>query len=275
MHSSPAKVHMLKLGTMVSLSDFRALSIAESDFSELVLFNGEIEKVDKRVVHELDSAAPCVQFVHAQEFVTASSREVLLDLSSADDEVRRLSVDAVARSRDLTDSLRALGLVFHPGGIRRGVVDHQALGTNLMRSLEELGRRKLLLENMPWYYWLGKSERMVSNVGVAIKDLERYADMVDGFVLDTAHGYLSTPAGDPLFIREFLRAFGEKVKHLHVSDAAAPDREGLQIGDGKIDFSFLRNVKVPVLVEIWRGHENQGDGFRTGIRRLRSIESEG
>lgn len=140
-----------------------------------------------------------------------------------------------------------------------------------MRSLKELGRRKLLLENMPWYYWLRKSERMISNIGVAIEDLGRYADMVDGFVLDTAHGYLSMPSGDPLFIGEFLSTFGKKVKHMHASDAAAPDGEGLQIGDGEIDFSFLTNVKIPVLVEIWRGHENLGEGFRTGIERLRSI----
>jgi N-acetylneuraminate synthase len=96
---------------------------------------------------------------------------------------------------------------------------------------------------------------------------------VEGFTLDDCHGYLSRPSGDSSYRSEFLSAFGAKPHHLHVSDAKAPDRESLEIGEGEIDFSFLRDVHMPVLVEIWKGHEQNGRGFKQGIERLRALES--
>ena len=68
-----------------------------------------------------------------------------------------------------------------------------------------------------------------------------------------------------------MSALGDRTMHVHASDAKIPDKEGLQIGDGEIDFSFLLDVGVPILVEVWNGHENRGEGFRTGIERLRSL----
>ena len=96
---------------------------------------------------------------------------------------------------------------------------------------------------------------------------------VEGFTLDVCPGYLSRPSGDASYCSGFLAAFGTKTHHLHVSDAKAPDREGLEIGEGEIDFSFLRDVKMPVLVEIWKGHEQNGRGFKLGIERLRILGS--
>jgi N-acetylneuraminate synthase len=68
-----------------------------------------------------------------------------------------------------------------------------------------------------------------------------------------------------------MERFGEKVMHVHASDAVAPDREGLQVGDGEVDFSVLMGMSVPVLVEIWNGHADGGAGFRVGIERLREM----
>jgi sugar phosphate isomerase/epimerase len=59
---------------------------------------------------------------------------------------------------------------------------------------------------------------------------------------------------------------------LHVSDARAPDKEGIQIGDGNIDFSCLKALEIPLTVEVWKAHENGGSGFRMGIDRLRNME---
>jgi len=97
-------------------------------------------------------------------------------------------------------------------------------------------------------------------------------EWVEGFTLDVCHGYLSRPDGDTSYCSEFLSALGTKTHHLHVSDAKAPDSEGLEIGEGEIDFSFLRDVKVPILVEMWKGHEHNGRGFKQGTERLRALE---
>ncbi|MGQ9588571.1 MAG: sugar phosphate isomerase/epimerase family protein [Thermoplasmata archaeon] len=264
---------LLELGVMVSLTDFKRMEVPGASFSELLLFDGDLERITEQKIEAiLHHAGHPVRFVHVQEFVAHNGRQELTDISSGSGRLRSLCVETVERTRDLAAELGGLQVVIHPGGIRRPSRDRFSLMSNLRRSLEELGPDKLLLENMPWYYWLRKSERMVSNICVSLEDMERFTDAVEGFTLDTCHGYLSKPEGDQAYCSRFLSRLGRATKHVHVSDARAPDQEGLQIGDGDIDFSFLRDVRVPVLVEIWKGHENGGAGFRLGIERLRTME---
>jgi N-acetylneuraminate synthase len=56
------------------------------------------------------------------------------------------------------------------------------------------------------------------------------------------------------------------VDHFHLSDAEGVDGEGLQIGEGNMDFEKI----IPILnkfneksfaIEVWKGHENGGKGF--------------
>ena len=98
-------------------------------------------------------------------------------------------------------------------------------------------------------------------------------EWVEGFTLDVCHGNLSRCSGDSSYCSEFLAASGAKTHHLHVSDAKATDSEGVEIGEGAIAFMFLRDVKMPCLVEIWKGHEHNGRGFKQGIERLRALGS--
>ncbi len=264
---------MLNLGIMLTLRDFRTLTVPGANFSELLLSNGDLDKFDMRLLQDIIlHAHPRIAFIHTQEFVTYEGREELLDLASEDPELRSLSVRTVNRTRDIAALLGGAQVVIHPGGVRRDGADRSALLSNLERSLRILGTFRLLLENMPSYYWLRRSEKLRSNVGVSLEDVLRFAGLVEGVVLDSSHGYLSKPRGDPTFSSKFIKVFGRRVHHVHVSDAMAPDREGLQIGDGRVDFSFLKQVSVPVLVEIWNGHESRGHGFRTAIERLRSME---
>jgi len=262
----------MKLGVMLSARDFKDLSFPEADFSELLLFDGDLDRIDGCLIAELVRAKPPIAFVHAQEFVQHGGKERLIDLASEDETFRASCIKTLRDSRALADSLGKVGLVIHPGGIRGSVVDRQSLHQNLERSLSELGPRSLLLENMPWYYWQKGTGRMVSNVCVSIESIARLSDKVDGFVLDTAHGYLSRQEGSQEYLRESMDVLGKKVKHIHLSDARAPDKEGLQIGEGDIDFSFLKGTSLPVMIEVWSGHEQGGAGFKEGIRRVRALE---
>jgi len=264
---------VMELGYMVSLKDFTTISVPGADFTELLLFDGdEGNAVPDLAEKVLRQAEPPVRFIHVPEFITHKGRLVLLDLSAEDEDLRNGSTEIVRFARDLATSLGNLQVVIHPGGIRSRILDREKMLSSLERSLLELGPSRLLLENMPWFYWHRKSERMVSNICVSIDDMRRFERMVEGFTLDVCHGYLSRPGGDASYCSEFLSAFGSKTYHLHVSDAKAPDTEGLEIGEGEIDFSFLCDVKVPLLVEIWKGHEHDGRGFRRGIERLRTLE---
>lgn len=258
---------------MLSLKDFRTLSVPGAGFSELLLFDGDLDRFDMRLLQDIIiHAHPKIKFIHTQEFITYDGRQELLDLASEDPELRSVSVRTVNRTRDIASLLGGAQVVFHPGGVRKGAADRQALMNNLERSLRILGPFRLLMENMPSHYLLRKSEPLKPVLGVTIEDVLRFAGLVDGVVLDTSHGYLSKPHGDPEFNERFVTVFGRKLQHLHISDALAPDREGLQIGDGRVDFSFLSKVSSPALVEVRDGHEARGQGFKTAIQRIRSLE---
>lgn len=265
----------MRMGVMVSLRDFKSIRVPEADFLELLLFDGDIHLVLGTVMPKFfQSIHPSVEFVHVQEFMRHGTEEVLVDLASEDEQLRSRAVQIVGLTRDLGKELGGVPVIVHPGGIRRTKVDRKPLLSNLRRSLEELGPSGILLENMPWYYWFRKNERMIANICVSMDDMALFEDLVDGFVLDTCHGFLSESFGDKAYCGRFLERFGDKVKHIHASDARAPDKEGLQIGEGGVDFTPILRTKIPVLVEVWNGHLNGGEGFRIAIERLRKLEKE-
>ena len=56
------------------------------------------------------------------------------------------------------------------------------------------------------------------------------------------------------------------VDHFHLSDAEGVDGEGLQIGEGDMDFEKIIPIlnkfnKKSFAIEVWKGHENGGKGF--------------
>jgi N-acetylneuraminate synthase len=70
---------------------------------------------------------------------------------------------------------------------------------------------------------------------------------------------------------------GSQTAHLHLGDAAGVDQEGLQIGEGEIDFRTLAKQLSRVapdasfISEIWQGHENNGEGFWIGLDKLKKL----
>jgi N-acetylneuraminate synthase len=62
------------------------------------------------------------------------------------------------------------------------------------------------------------------------------------------------------------------VSHLHLSDASGLDGEGLQVGEGTIDwvkfFQIAKDYRGTMIPEIWRGHQRGGEGFIIAINRL-------
>ena len=65
--------------------------------------------------------------------------------------------------------------------------------------------------------------------------------------------------------------------HLHLGDAAGVNGEGLQIGEGALDFSRLGQVlkkgcpHASFIPEIWQGHKNGGEGFWIALESLEGL----
>ena len=72
--------------------------------------------------------------------------------------------------------------------------------------------------------------------------------------------------------------FAEKIAplsaHLHLGDAKGLNGEGLQVGDGELDFPRLGAIlkkgcpAASFIPEIWQGHKNGGEGFWVALDRL-------
>ena len=64
--------------------------------------------------------------------------------------------------------------------------------------------------------------------------------------------------------------------HLHLGDATGVNGEGLQIGEGDIDFNRLGSIlkdgcpNASFIPEIWQGHKNGGEGFWIALDALES-----
>ena len=77
-----------------------------------------------------------------------------------------------------------------------------------------------------------------------------------------------------LSFKEFIEQVGAYSAHLHIADAEGVDGEGLQIGEGDIDFPALAEdlekmaPNASFIPEIWQGHKNEGEGFWVALEKL-------
>ena len=73
---------------------------------------------------------------------------------------------------------------------------------------------------------------------------------------------------------EYTKKLSPYVKHYHIADAYGVDGEGLQIGEGTVDFKNILNVIKKsktiqsFIPEIWQGHKNNGEGFWIALKEL-------
>jgi N-acetylneuraminate synthase len=66
------------------------------------------------------------------------------------------------------------------------------------------------------------------------------------------------------------------IRHIHFADAYGLDGEGVQIGEGDIDFDnimpLFREYRGTWVPEIWRGHLHNGSGFVKALSRLKEYD---
>ena len=224
--------------------------------------------------------------VHAPEYC----HDTLIDLCSADPAQRELSTQRIQKTIDLARDLAPLftwdpalfpngpKIVMHVGGMspKPGGYDVNAAGERLLGALKKLDTSgvDLLLENLPPYPWYFGGRWF----GHVLCDPQNTVDLVRasglGLCFDTSHAALECAKSD-VSLFEFGKAVAPYVRHLHVSDGAGTSGEGLQIGDGSINFVALLSVllesKPTVIPEIWMGHHENGVAFRTALERLTEV----
>ena len=129
------------------------------------------------------------------------------------------------------------------------------------------------LPPFPWYF----GGQLHCNLFVDPESTRAFAERVGhGVCLDISHTQMSCTYLD-IALRDAIAELLPVVNHLHISDATGVSGEGVQIGEGDIDFADIaellnrRAPEVPFIPEIWQGHLSRGAGFVEGLRRLEAF----
>ena len=268
-------------GIPVRFHDYRELlPLSNFDLLEFHLSYKDLELKFRDFVPE---SCDLDVVVHAPELF---SGDHVLDLCSPDAAYRHRSVVELQRVIDLTRDLAPFFrrahrpmIVVNVGGFSMdgflSAAAREDRYNELFTSLLELDQDgvELIPQTMPPFPWHFGGQRFhnlfVDSDSIVSFCLE--ADMRICF--DVSHSKLACNHYD-WSMHEFTTAVGHLVAHLHLADAQGVDGEGLQIGEGEIDFAVLDQTlreKAPMasfIPEIWQGHKNGGEGFWVALNQL-------
>lgn len=214
----------------------------------------------------------------------------LLNLCTEDEEYRLRSIAELQRVIDITRELKAF---FPKAGDRTIVIaslggfsKNGPLADSEIRrqydivadSLSKLNQDgvELLPQTLPPFPWYFGGQ-LYANLFVRADDTAAFC-RENGYRLcfDICHSKLTANHRGENFI-DFCSKVAPYTRHLHVADASGVDGEGLQIGEGDMDFPSIAGVldrlapEATFIPEIWQGHRNDGEGFWVAAERLEGL----
>jgi len=215
-------------------------------------------------------------YIHAPEYHFRS----INDLCSPEAELREEAIAIMQKTIDRAREMKKYFLsgkpkiIFHPGGMSIDpIADHKLLWRNLENSLKKLDQRgvELLPENLPprpWYF----GGQWIDNMFVDLDEIIAFCKRAGlKCALDLSHAKLYyNLIGEDFYAA--IRRIKPYVRQLHIADSYGTDEEGLQIGEGDMDWQkiskIFANYKYGWIPEIWRGHQQEGRGFFIALERL-------
>ncbi|MGY8633313.1 N-acetylneuraminate synthase family protein [Bradyrhizobium sp. 14AA] len=221
--------------------------------------------------------------VHAPELFAGSK---LMDLATPDEALRRYSLEQTQAVIDITRGLKK----FFPKTTRPPIVAN--IGGFTMdeplppeakaeryrifaQSLKELDMEgvELTPQTMAPFPWHFGGQRH-QNIFIFPDESAAFCAEHDlRMCVDISHTKLAANHFGFDFVQG-LALLGPHTAHLHFGDAQGLDGEGLQIGEGEIDFDEVGRVlrkhapTASFIPEIWQGHKNMGEGFWIALERL-------
>ena len=221
--------------------------------------------------------------VHAPELFAGSK---LMDLATSDEGLRRYSLEQTQAVIDITRGLKR----FFPNTKRPPIVANiggftmdEPLSSEqkaecyriFAASLGELDLDgvELIPQTMAPFPWHFGGQRH-QNIFIFPEESAAFCATHNlRMCVDISHTKLAANHFGFDFAKG-LALLGPHTAHLHFGDARGLDGEGLQVGDGEIDFDEIGAVlrkhapDASFIPEIWQGHKNMGEGFWTALERL-------
>ncbi|QUY40609.1 N-acetylneuraminate synthase family protein [Acaryochloris marina] len=270
-------------GLPVRYHDFK--NILEKTNPDLLEFHLSYKDMEEDLHQYFDQVYDLDLVVHSPELF---ARDHTLDLCSEDESYRQRSIHELQRVVEITRELKPYFkraqrpcIVTNIGGF---TIDAplprsklEKLYQILLDSLSTIDAEgvEIIPQTMPPFPWHFGGQRY-HNLFVDAHDITAFCAQHGYRVcLDVSHSKLACNQHKLSFM-EFVRQVGPHTTHLHIADAAGSDGEGLQIGEGEMDFLALQEYllqfapNASFIPEIWQGHKNEGEGFWISLRRLES-----
>ena len=260
----------MQWGFTVRFRDYEELMVYKPRFLEFHFTDADLNEEYPGVDYDM----PLV--VHAPEFW----ERTLVDLCALDEKQR---IDSVSLIQKAIDRTRAMAkhfkgtpkVIVHTGGMTldQAIQDNRPLYENLGRSVEQIESEgvEILLENLPPHPWYFGGQWITNAFMDGNEILDFIIPRKMNMCFDTSHSKLYCNWAHVDFYNQ-VQILMPYTHHLHISDGSGLDGEGLQIGEGNIDwvhfFRLTKDYHGTMIPEIWRGHQHAGQGFILAIQRL-------
>lgn len=268
-------------GVPVRYHDFR--EYAKRLKPDLWEFHLSYSDMDLNPADYLDGSNEASLVVHAPELFSESR---LMDLATPNDDYRSDSIRETQRVINITRELKRYFpntqkpcIVANIGGFSmdaplplgeiKGYYERfaQSLGKLDMEGVELIPQT---MAPFPWHFGGQRYQNLFVNINEIVEWCNRLSLRM---CFDISHSRLTcNHSGDDFY--EFVAKIAPITAHLHLGDAKGLNGEGLQIGEGDLDFSRLGNLlkigcpEASFIPEIWQGHKNGGEGFWVALERL-------
>jgi len=271
-------------GIPVRYHDFREYhDRIKPDFFEFHLSYSDMELDPSKF---LRGSYDCGFVVHAPELFAGSR---LMDLATPDKDYRDHSIQETQRVIDITRALKAFfpntdrpQIVANIGGFTMDapLAPDQILSyyEQFAESLAQLNMDgvELIPQTMAPFPWHFGGQRY-QNLFVKSEEIVAWCEKLNlRMCFDVSHSALACNHLGVDFY-DFAASIAPYTAHLHLGDAEGVNGEGLQIGEGGIDFKRLGEIlnqgcpNATFIPEIWQGHKNGGEGFWIALERLEGL----
>lgn len=260
-----------------------AVRLARMGEPDLLEFHFSYKDLALDPADYIPSGQPYDLVVHAPELLEG---DMLLDLAASDASVRKRSREEMSRVCEQARKLRSLFyplgktlIVCNVGGFSEDSFLPESvrkdLYLNVADELDVIDQTdvEIIPQTMPPFPWHFGGQRF-HNLFVDPAETVAFCESTGTRIcFDVSHTALAANlvGAD---ICEWVTHLGPHTAHLHIADARGTSSEGLQIGDGDVDFSALSVVLrsaapgASFIPEIWQGHKDDGLGFWVALDEL-------
>lgn len=273
-------------GVPVRYHDYHAIKKGTNlDFVEFHLSYKDLEiKLEKYFSSEESLGFA----IHSPELF---ENDHILDLCADDEQYRAHSIQLLTEVVNITRSLKKYFpktetpvIVVNAGGWdQNGFIQedkksekYQLISDSLKQI--DLSGVTIAIQTMPPFPWHfgGQSFHNLFVCADEIADFCRENPDIK-ICLDVSHSMMSCNYYGWNLL-EFVEKIAPYNVHMHIVDAKGSDGEGIEIGQGDVDFDALFsllnkvNENVQFIPEVWQGHKNNGEGFWAGLEFLETFK---